>query len=140
MRPLPSLNRALPAIGASSGLSSGLGVLGKQPLAALGEKKKQTEEALRRNYEQLSEQRKQEDALRKQVNAGIDPAEAERRARHMQQQRDLLIAKKKAERDQKVRIEEERKNKRLNADPEQHAELVDAVQRLNGTSDVDDKR
>lgn len=44
-----------------------------------------------------------------------DPDEPERRARHMAEQRDRLIAMKKAEREKRVRAEEERQAK-LTAD------------------------
>jgi len=92
----------------------------------LDEKKRSAEEALRRNQEQLTLQRKKEEDLRKQIN-GIDPVEAERRAKHMREQRDMLLQKKKEERERKVKIESERKAK---ADAELAAELPQAVQRI----------
>ena len=92
----------------------------------LDEKKRSAEEALRRNQEQLTLQRKKEEDLRKQIN-GIDPVEAERRAKHMREQRDMLLQKKKEERERKVRIESERRAK---ADAELAAELPQAVQRI----------
>ena len=92
----------------------------------LDEKKRSAEDALRRSQEQLALQRRKEEDLRKQIN-GIDPAEAERRAKHMREQRDILIQKKKEERERKVKIESERKGK-IEADLA--AELPDAVQRL----------
>ena len=54
----------------------------------------------------------------------MDPDEAERRAKHMREQRDRLIAAKKAEREKKVRAEEEAKAK-ISAD----SEIPDAVLR-----------
>ena len=92
----------------------------------LDEKKRSAEEALRRNQEQLTLQRKKEEDLRKQIN-GIDPVEAERRAKHMREQRDMLLQKKKEERERKVKIESER---RAEADAELAAELPRAVQRI----------
>lgn len=59
LKPLSS--KPLPSIGL------GAGALGSN-LAQLGEKKKATEEALRRGQEQLAEQRRQEEALRNKVN------------------------------------------------------------------------
>jgi len=56
LKPLSS--KPLPSIGA--------GALGSN-LAHLSEKKKATEEALRRGQEQLAEQRRQEEALRNKV-------------------------------------------------------------------------
>ena len=81
---------------------------------------------MRRNQEQLALQRKKEEDLRKQIN-GIDPVEAERRAKHMREQRDMLLQKKKEERERKVKIESERRAK---ADAEMAAELPQAVQRI----------
>jgi len=80
------------------------------------------------NQQQLQDQRRQEDAVRSQVAAqpGIDAEEVDRRARHMRQQRELLIAKKKAERDEKVRLEEERKAKEVAADGGAAAVLEDS--------------
>lgn len=111
MKPLPSIS-ALPAIGKLSD--------------DLEDKKRSAEEAIRRNQEQLQQQRKQEEAIRKQIS-GIDPEEAERRAKHLSQQRDLLIQKKKQERDVKVRQEEERKAK-SRSDSSQVSEAVQKIQ------------
>lgn len=73
----------------------------------LMEKKKLAEQTIKKGFEQLQGQRKNEEDLKQK----LDPAEIERRERHMKEQRDLLIAKKKAERERKVQIEEERKRK-----------------------------
>lgn len=83
---------AIPAIGASN---------------ALEDKRREAAEEIRKGQEQLSEQRKQEDKLRIAVGQ-VDPAEAEKRRKHMAEQRDRLISMKKTERDRKVREEEER--------------------------------
>jgi hypothetical protein len=96
-----------------------LGVLGALPNIDAGanileDKRKQAAEEIRKGQDQLSEQRRQEDLLRKQVGQ-VNPAEAEKRSRHMAEQRDKLIAIKKIERDKKVREEEERRGK-LNDD------------------------
>ncbi len=50
--------------------------------------------------------------------SGVDAAEMERRAQHMRQQRELLVAQKKAARGEKVQVEEERRAKKLAADQE----------------------
>jgi len=60
----------------------------------LENKKREAEEALKRSQEQLLLHRQQEEDLRKQLK--VDPDEAERRALHMREQRDRLIAAKKA--------------------------------------------
>ena len=91
---------ALPSISAGSG--------------ALNEKKKQAADEIKKGQLQLSEQRKQEDELRKHLG-NINSEEVEKRAQHMAEQRDKLILMKKLERDRKVREEEERQLK-LNAD------------------------
>ena len=94
------------AMGALPSISAGAG--------ALDDKRKQAAEEIRKGQDQLSEQRKQEDDLRKQIGQ-INPEDAEKRAKHMAEQRDKLIMKKKAERDRKVSEEEERHLK-MNAD------------------------
>lgn len=108
LKPLKGLRGAglkpLPSIGSSAAS------IGNSALQELQEKKRQTEEALRRGQEQLAAQRRSEEELRQQLQ-GIAPKEADERARHMQQQRELLLAKKKEERDKKARIEEERRRK-----------------------------
>lgn len=73
----------------------------------LQEKKKMTEQVVKKGQEQLQGQRRNEEDLKSK----LDPSEIERRERHMKEQRDLLIAKKKAERERKVQAEEERKRK-----------------------------
>jgi len=92
----------------------------------LEDKKRAAEDSLRRNQEQLSLQRRKEEELRKHIT-GIDPLEAERRAKHMREQRDLLVQKKKEERERKVQLESERRTK-IEADLA--SELPDAVQRI----------
>lgn len=79
------------------------------------EKKKETEDLLRKSAAQLTSQRKNEEELRSKL-AGLDPDEVERRAKHMKEQRELLLAKKKAEREKKVQAEEERKRKAASED------------------------
>lgn len=115
LRPLRgAAMQPLPSIGA------------RPPLQSLDERRKITEETLRRNMQQLEENRRHEEELRQKI-AGIDPQEAQRRAEHMKRQRDLLVAKKKKEREQKVREEEERTAKRRDADREV---LEESLQRL----------
>lgn len=109
LKPLKGLRAAglkpLPSIGGGAA-----GNTGASALQELQEKKRQTEEALRRGQEQLAAQRRSEEELRQQLQ-GIAPKEADERARHMQQQRELLLAKKKEERDKKAHIEDERRRK-----------------------------
>eukprot|EP01041_Mallomonas_annulata_P002039 gene2039-3963_t len=74
------------------------------------EKKRQTMDVLSRNQEELQSQRQKDEALRQQMGSDID-GEAAKRAKYMREQRDKLLAIKKAERDAKVREEEERRGK-----------------------------
>lgn len=121
LKPLSS--KPLPSIGSSLSPAAGL--------QELGEKKRAAEEALRRSQEQLAEQRRQEEELRAKAisTGGLDPAEVEHRAQHMRQQRELLIARKKAARDEKVQAEEERKAKKMAADQEVLADSLERVAR-----------
>jgi hypothetical protein len=123
LKPLSS--KPLPSIGAGAGAAAGAG------LQSLAEKKRAAEEALRRSQEQLADQRRQEEVLRNQAisTGGLDAAEVERRAQHMRQQRELLIARKKAARDEKVQAEEERRAKKLAADHEVLADSIERVER-----------
>lgn len=57
----------------------------------------------------------------------MGPEEAEKRAQHMREQRDRLIAMKKAERERKVQIEEERQ---LKTDSEKKEKVIEAVHRV----------
>jgi hypothetical protein len=82
----------------------------------LAEKKQAVEDAMRKANQQLAGQRRNEEEFRQQV-AGVDPEEAERRARYLKEQRDLLLAKKKAEREAKVKAEEERKRREPSEQP-----------------------
>lgn len=103
----------------------GLGGFNALPsIGAINDKRKQAEDDFRRAQEQLASGREQENSLRKQVEAlGNDPNDAERRARHMAEQRDRLIAMKKAEREKRVQAEEERQAK-LSADGDEMPEAV----------------
>ena len=88
----------------------GYGALGAIPATgtssnALEDKRREAAEEIRKGQEQLSEQRKQEDKLRNAVGH-VDPVEAEKRRKHMAEQRDRLISMKKTERDRKVKEEE----------------------------------
>lgn len=67
-------------------------------------KRRQAEKALQESAQQLQAQRRQETHFRDAVVSQglLDPAEAQRRAEHMQRQRDLLLAKKKADRAAKL--------------------------------------
>lgn len=94
--------KPLPSIKATSSSSNS-----SEMVQDLLEKKKVTEATIKKGYEQLQGQRKNEEELKQK----LDPSEIERRERHMKEQRDLLIAKKKEERERKVRAEEERKRK-----------------------------
>lgn len=119
-KPLPSIGKGL----SSTPLPSieSLKLADEQ----LDDKRKRTEEAIRSSKEQLMEQRKKEEALRQKLS-GVDPEEAQKRAEHMKRQRDLLIAKKKAEREQKVKAEEERKKKK---DHEDELDLAENMKKL----------
>lgn len=72
-------------------------------------KRKQAEDAFRRNQAHLAQKRQQQDEITKDIP--VASAEAERRAKYMAEQRDRLIALKKKEREEKVRLEEERQAK-----------------------------
>jgi hypothetical protein len=101
----------------------GLGGFSALPsISAVSEKRKQAEGEIRRAQEQLAHGRQQEEELRRQLDEN-DPDEAGRRARHMAEQRDRLIAMKKAEREKRVRAEEERQAK-LSADGDEMPEAV----------------
>lgn len=76
------------------------------------------------------------------IASGVDAAEMERRAQHMREQREALIAKKKAARNEKVQVEEERMAKKMAADQEVLAESIERVERgkrLLGQTPGDDK-
>lgn len=103
---------ALPLPGIKAGSDSDP----SQLVADLAEKKRTTEAIIRKGAEQLQQQRKTEEELRTKMN-GVDPEEAERRAKHMKEQRELLLAKKKAERERKVQAEDERKRKMADENP-----------------------
>jgi hypothetical protein len=103
---LKSELKPLPSIKGTGGSENN----NEMTVADLMEKKKLTEAVVKRSNEQLVGQRKNEEELRSKLNQ-MDPAEIERRERHMKEQRDLLVAKKKAEREAKVAVEEERKRK-----------------------------
>jgi len=99
-KPLPSIIGNNNSGGGITSLSS-LSTLANE----LEDKKKLANEAVKRGQEQLAIQRQQEEELRKQLN--IDPNEVDERAQRMREQRDRLIAMKKAERQRKVQAEEE---------------------------------
>lgn len=119
-KPLPGIKAALPAIGKSAAFSD----LTKYS-EELSEKKKMAEEQINRNKEQLASQRVKEEELRQQLN-GVDPKEAERRAEHMKAQRDLIIQKKKEERDKKVQREAEWRQKSAADDEDMIAKIQDS--------------
>ena len=132
------------SIGALPSITTGAG--------ALDNKKKQAALEIRKAQDQLSDQRKLEDDLRKQIGS-VNPEDAANRAKHMAEQRDKLILKKKVERDRKVREEEERQIK-VNADGEEgvpkavlrakaqaQAEAISKNESKGGdTSDLDEKK
>jgi len=66
-------------------------------------KRKQAQEAFKRNQEMLQQQQKARVELRSQ--AGVTEQDMERRAQHLKEQRDRILAKKKAERE--ARLQEE---------------------------------
>jgi hypothetical protein len=73
---------------------------------ALEKKKREAEDEIRRGQEQLSEQRKQEGLLRKQLGH-VNQEDAEERRKHMAEQRDKILSLKKEERRKKVVVEDE---------------------------------
>lgn len=92
--------------------------------AELEDRRKQAEELLQRNAEQFVEKRKLEEQLREQVKVVSSNAansgkmtdaqlELEKRAKHMREQRDKIIAAKKLEREKKV-LEEAARNQAAN--------------------------
>lgn len=104
------------------------------------EKLRQAESEIQRNRETLTEQRKNEKELRDKIN----PNEVDERAKHMQAQREKIIAVKKSEREHKVRIEEERLAKSRG---ELHSNVEDAVKSIakfdaksNQSSNDDDQQ
>jgi colicin import membrane protein len=111
LKPLPVL-KPLSGSGAAAGHS-----------ADFEERRKQAEEDIQRNREMLAEQRKSEEQLRNKLSQ----ADIDARARHMAEQRERIIAAKKAEREAKVRVEEERKAK-MGDDNAQLVESLKAVQ------------
>ena len=74
------------------------------------ETRRQAADEIRRGQEQFAQHRQQQDEYRKEVQE-VDPEEEAKRAKHMAEQRDRLLAMKKAERDKRVRAEEERQAK-----------------------------
>ena len=76
-----------------------------KPIAALQEemknRKMQAEEAFRKNREMLYEQKRKQEELQKQARLTED--DMIRRAAHLKKQRDLIVAKKKAEREAAAR-------------------------------------
>ncbi len=100
----------------------------------LSEKKREVEGVMRKASEQLAGQRRNEEELRAQI-AGVDPVEAERRARHLKEQRDLLLAKKKAEREAKVALEEDKK-RRQESSPDAKADTGKLSKGFVGTLDA----
>jgi hypothetical protein len=92
---------------------------------------------LRKGQDQLAAQRQKEEELRQQV-AGINPNEASKRAAHMREQRDRILAMKKAEREKKVQAEAEQKAKMHGAGegaalPVEVVELLAAAKNNSGS-------
>lgn len=73
---------------------------------ALEIKKREAEDEIRKGQDQLAEQRKQENALRKQLGH-VNQEDAEERRKHMAEQRDKILSLKKEERRKKVIAENE---------------------------------
>ncbi|GMI10635.1 hypothetical protein TrLO_g13805 [Triparma laevis f. longispina] len=98
-----SLNKMkpLPVLG---GIEPGRKTFVDSPVKPLSElqdemvsRKKQAEEAFRKNHEMLNEQRRQQEEMRKA--AQLTEADIASRAMHLKRQRELIVAKKKAERE-----------------------------------------
>jgi hypothetical protein len=112
---------------------------------AFEERKRLAEEAFRKNQEIAAEQRRKEAELRAKIqtvtasmsgktDGSGKPAESieDERARYMREQRDRILAKKKAEREEKVRLEEERTRRRVDdgkmVAPEPDAEALKFIE------------
>ena len=78
----------------------------------LAEKKREAENVIRESQQQLAVQRQNEESLKRELNI-MNPEESDRRAEQMREQRDRLLAKKKAEREKKVAAEDERMRKEM---------------------------
>ena len=132
---------ALPAIPLGRGSNAPTSDEVTRMAANLEDKKKEAESLLRQNREQLAEQRAHEENLRTQINR-IDPNDALDRAKHMRDQRDRLIAMKKAERDKKVQEEREREAKNDAANPQEKKKIeqfLDKQAKLVSNQDDDEK-
>jgi hypothetical protein len=111
LKPLKQFN-ALPPIARGQGLSDASNNshndISKMS-AELENKKREAEMELQKNRDQLARQRQEEVELRKELEQQNNSPglEADKRAKYMREQRDKLIAMKKAERDRKVKEEEE---------------------------------
>ncbi len=129
---LPGIGGAsLPPLGNLKGPLGGARPLGEiKPLSELqdemAERKKQAEEAFRKNHEMLLEQREQQEELRRQ--AKFTDEEMKKRAEHLKRQRDLIIAKKKAEREKAVKstmVEENERTEEIKMRLEEERERRD---------------
>ena len=81
-------------------------ILSETAANALENKKREAEDEIRKGQDQLAEQRKQENALRKQLGH-VNQEDAEERTKHMAEQRDKILSLKKEERRKKVAVENE---------------------------------
>lgn len=138
-------SKPLPSIGNNSNSGGGISSLSSLSTLAneLEDKKKLANEAVKRGQEQLAIQRQQEEELRKQLNIG--PNEVDQRAQRMREQRDRLIAMKKAERQKKVQAEEEAvaKVEAANIDMIEEAAAIDDDSKTNGglsESEIEQRR
>lgn len=104
----------------------------------LTEKKKITEEVIKKSQQQLQGQRQNEEELRSKLTQ-LDDEEVAKRAKHMQEQRELLVAKKKAEREKKVRMEEERQAK-MKDEQEERAPLSPSKAKTDAEDFADMRR
>lgn len=145
-----SSSKALPPISAGNGSGNRIAALApissssiEQQADALLDRKRLAEEAFKRNQDLLAEQRRQEEEAKRRVQAdlasavtsaggtveSVDSAE-EQRARYMKEQREKLLALKKAERDRKVQQEDERKRKTGAEDKVSRSEMDSSVARF----------
>ena len=81
-------------------------ILSGAAAVSLEMKKREAEDEIRKGQDQLAEQRKQENALRKQLGH-VNQEDAEERRKHMAEQRDKILSLKKEERRKKVIVENE---------------------------------
>jgi len=97
-------------------------------------KRKQAQEAFKRNQEMLQQQLNAQQELRQQ--AGVTETDMERRARHLKAQRDKILAKKKAEREAKAKEQAEKEAERKAKMAEQISKAAPEIVRSVSTEEL----